>query len=133
MLPLYRDPHSTFRFAEDRRVGRFHFDGVEPGTHISNPKAKATPGQVRAEVWMSLVRGSRGLIYFVHQFQPRFVEAGLLDDKEMTAAVGAINKQIHELAPVLNSPTVPDGVTVASSVAAVPVEAMVKRRGGATY
>src|SRR5947208_1355341 len=32
-------------------------------THISNPEAKATPQQVRAEVWMSLVRGSRGLIY----------------------------------------------------------------------
>src|SRR5262249_50667014 len=41
-------------------------------THISNPKARATPAQVKAEVWMSLVRGSRGLIYFVHQFKPKF-------------------------------------------------------------
>jgi hypothetical protein len=102
-------------------------------THISNPKAKATPQQVKAEVWMSLVRGSRGLIYFVHQFQPTFIEAGLLADPEMTAAVKAINKQIHELAPVLNSPTVADGVTVSSSAAEVPVEAMVKRRDGSTY
>jgi hypothetical protein len=70
---------------------------------------------------VSLVRGSRGLIYFVHQFQPKLIEAGLLADKEMTAAVGAINKQIHELAPVLNTPTVPEGVTVTSSAAAVPV------------
>src|SRR5262245_21018950 len=93
-------------------------------THISNPDAKATPAQVKAEVWMALVRGSRGLIYFVHQFRPTFIEAGLLADPEMTAAVGAINKQIRDLAPVLNSPTVPDGVTVASSVAAVPVEAV---------
>src|SRR5262245_64459520 len=131
MLPLYRDPHSTFRFAEDRRVGRFHFDGVEPGTHISNPKAKATPGQVKAEVWMSLVRGSRGLIYFVHQFQPKFIEAGLLADEKMTAAVGAINRQIHELAPALDSPTIADGVAVKSSAAEVPVEAMVKRQGSA--
>ena len=82
---------------------------------------------------MSLVRGSRGLIYFAHQFKPKFIEAGLLDDEEMAAAVGAINKQVHELAPVLNSPTVADGVTVASSAAAVPVEAVVKRRDGATY
>jgi hypothetical protein len=102
-------------------------------THISNPKAKATPQQVKAEVWMSLVRGSRGLIYFAHQFQPTFVEAGLLADKEMAAAVGAINKQIHELAPVLNGPAVEGGVTVASSAAAVPVEAVAKRREGATY
>ena len=35
MLPLYRDPHYTFRFAEDRLVDRFHLDGVEPGTSVS--------------------------------------------------------------------------------------------------
>jgi hypothetical protein len=102
-------------------------------THISNQKTGPTPRQVKAEVWMSLVRGSRGLIYFAHQFQPKFVEAGLLEDKEMAAAVGAINKQIRELAPVINSPTVTDAVAVKSSAAAVPVEAVVKRRDGATY
>jgi hypothetical protein len=102
-------------------------------THISNPDARATPAQVRAEVWMALVRGSRGIIYFAHQFRPTFIEAGLLADREMAAAVGAINRQIHDLAPVLNSPDVPGGVTVASSAAAVPVEAVARRRGGATY
>ena len=74
-------------------------------THIGNAKAKATPEQVRSEVWMSLIRGSRGLIYFVHQFAPSFKEAALLDDPEMLAAVTAINRQIRELAPALNSPT----------------------------
>jgi hypothetical protein len=102
-------------------------------THVSNPKVKPTPGQVKAEVWMALVRGARGVIYFAHQFQPRFVEAGLLEDKEMAAAVGAINKQVRDLAPVLNGPAVADGVTVKSSAAAVPVEAVAKRRDGATY
>jgi hypothetical protein len=34
---------------------------------------------------------------------------------------------------VLNSPTLADGVTVASSAAAVPVEAVAKRRDGSTY
>ena len=57
-------------------------------THISNPDAKATPQQVKAEVWMSLIHGSRGLIYFVHQFKPKFIEAGLLADEEMATAVG---------------------------------------------
>ncbi len=47
--------------------------------------------------------------------------------------MGAINRQIHDLAPVLNSPDVPNGVTVASSATAVPVEAVARRRGGATY
>jgi len=75
-------------------------------THIENAKAKATPQQVRAEVWMSLIHGSRGIIWFVHQFAPRFREAALLDDPEMLAAVTAINRQIMELAPVLNSPNI---------------------------
>ena len=83
-------------------------------THISNPKAKATPHQVKAEVWMSLIHGSRGLIYFVHQFQPSFNEHALLDDPEMLAAVSAINHQIHDLAPVLNSPDVPGVASVRS-------------------
>ena len=45
----------------------------------------------------------------------------------MLAAVTAINRQIRELAPVLNSPTVANGVTVHSSAAAAPIAAMVKR------
>ena len=29
MLPLYHDPHFTFRFAEDRIIPRFHREGIE--------------------------------------------------------------------------------------------------------
>jgi hypothetical protein len=102
-------------------------------THISNPRAKATPQQVRAEVWMALIRGSRGLIYFAHQFKPVFREAALLDDPEMLAAVTAINRQVRELAPVLNGPTVTNGFTVQFSPASSPVAAMMKRRGDSTF
>lgn len=102
-------------------------------THISNPSAKATPHQVRAEVWMSLIHGSRGLIYFVHQFKPSFNEHALLDDPEMLRAVTAINRQIHDLAPVLNSPSVEGAATVHSSNSKVPIDVMVKRHGGTTY
>jgi len=102
-------------------------------THISNPDAKATPQQVKAEVWMSLVRGSRGIIYFCHQFKPTQIEAGLLADDQMLAAVTAINKQIQELAAVINSPTIDGGVTIESSTSEVPVEAMLKRHGGNSY
>lgn len=31
MLPLYRDPHFAFRFADDRLIPRFHLDGVKTG------------------------------------------------------------------------------------------------------
>jgi hypothetical protein len=94
---------------------------------------KATPSQVRNEVWMSLIHGSMGLIYFVHEWQPKFDEAALLHDPEMLRAVTAINRQIAELAPVLNGPTVGDAVTVSSSDPQVPVAAMLKRHEGASY
>ena len=98
-------------------------------THISNPKVKPTPDQVRSEVWMALIRGSRGLIYFVHQFKPTFREAALLDDPEMLTAVTAINRQIRELAPVLNRPSVREGVEVKSSKEDVSIAWMLKRSG----
>ncbi len=96
-------------------------------THIHDPKAKATPAQVKAEVWMALIHGSRGLIYFVHQFAPRFNEHALLDDPEMLAAVTAVNRQIHDLAPILNAPTIAEGATVRSSDTEVPIDIMVKK------
>jgi len=102
-------------------------------THISNPQKKATPHQVRAEVWMSLIHGSMGIIYFVHQFKPTFIEAGLLADQEMSAGVKAINQQIIALAPVLNSPTVADGATVTSASAEVPIDIMLKQHQGVIY
>lgn len=102
-------------------------------THIDNPNRKATPAQVRSEVWMSLIHGSRGLIYFVHEFKPTSREAALLDDPEMLKAITAINRQIRELAPVLNSPTLREEVTMESSQKDVPIAAMLKRHQNATY
>ncbi len=67
---------------------------------------KANPDQIRSEVWLGIISGSRGIIYFVHQFQPRFREAALLDDPETLAAVTRINSEIRDLAPVLNQPTI---------------------------
>ena len=102
-------------------------------TRINNPKNKATPKQVRCEVWMSIIHGSMGLIYFVHEWQPRFNESALLSDVEMLAAVTATNKQIVGLAAVLNSETVEDGVQVLSDNKEETIAAMMKRNGGVTY
>lgn len=96
-------------------------------TRIGNPDRKPTPQQVRCEAWMSIIHGSRGLIYFVHQFKPTFREAALLDDPEMLAAVTDLNRQITALAPLLHSTAAAPAVGVKSSNAAVPVDTMVKR------
>ena len=101
-------------------------------TRISGAKA-ATPEQIKAQVWMSLIHGSRGIIYFVHEFAPRFNERRLLDDPERLAAVTALNRQIKELAPVLNSPTLPKTVAVTVTPDSAPVDLMVKQHGGDTY
>jgi hypothetical protein len=102
-------------------------------TRIDNPDRKPTPEQVRSEVWMALVHGAKGIIYFAHQFKPTFIEAGLLADEAMARGVADINRQVRELAPVLNAPDVTDGASVASSQEGVPVDLLVKRHSGSTY
>lgn len=106
-------------------------------THISTPDKKATPQQVKCEAWMALIHGSQGLIYFVHEFAPKFKEAALLQDPEMLAGVTTLNKQIASLAPALNSPTVdhgtlkgPDGKDADSTPQ---VDFVVKKSQGSTY
>lgn len=103
-------------------------------THISNVNKKATPAQVRSEVWMSIIHGSRGIIYFAHEFKPKFVEAGLLADAEMARGVGAINAEVQSLAAVLNAPAEAAGaVTLASANKDTPVDVMVRRHRGSLY
>ena len=102
-------------------------------THIENPSARATPQQVRSEVWMGLISGSRGIIYFVHQFKPVFREAALLDDPEMLQAVAAINRQITDLAPVLNIPTLDGQPTVQASGPDAKIASMAKHYDHTLY
>ncbi len=103
-------------------------------TRISNAELKkATPHQVRSEVWMSIIHGSMGLVYFVHEWQPKFNEAALLDDPQMLSAVTAINRQVKELAPVLNSCTITGTACVASSNEDVPIALMMKKYKDAVY
>ena len=94
-----------------------------------------TAAQIAAEVWMSLIHGSLGIIYFVHQFSSNgslLREDGIFNFPSLADAVAEINAQVTALAPVLNSPTVPRGVDV-SSPGTTPVRTMVKQYNGATY
>jgi len=101
-------------------------------TRIGNVNRKPTPKEVRCEAWMSLVHGSKGLIYFLHQFKPTFREAALLDDPEMLEAIGSLNRQITALAPVLASTKEPSA-TVASENVSVPIAIRSKHLDNATY
>lgn len=102
-------------------------------TRISHPTTKPTPVQVRAEAWMSLIHGSRGLIWFVHEWKPSFNESALLADPDMLEAVTRINREILNLAPVLNTPAVTNAVSITSADAAVPVVSSAHRHGNGLY
>jgi hypothetical protein len=103
-------------------------------TRISErSERKPTPAEVKSEVWMALIHGAKGYGYFCHSFYPSFVEAGLLQDQEMTKAVKAINAQVTSLAEVLNSPDTTGIATVTSSNLSVPVNIMTKNYDNANY
>jgi len=102
-------------------------------THIRTEGKKPTPAQVRAEVWMALTHGAKGILYFSHQFKPKFVETGLLADADMAQHVRLIDAEIHRLAPVLNEPTAADAARVESSDPQVPIAALCKRHGQDLY
>ena len=95
--------------------------------------AKPTPAQLRMEVWSAVVHGALGIGYFVHQFKPAFSEAALLDDATTSAAVLEVDTQLGKLAPVLDTPSIANGVGVKTTDAAIPIDVMLKRFGGSTY
>jgi hypothetical protein len=98
-----------------------------------NDTARPSPAQIRSEVWMAIVHGAAGTQYFCHRFTPTFSETDCLDDAPTAAAMKTIDAQLTALAPVLNTPPIGNGVTVKSSAAAIPVDVLLKRQGGATY
>ncbi len=92
-----------------------------------NSERGPTPAQVEAEVWMSLIHGSRGIVYFAHEWNPVFREARLLEDERMRLGVAAINAQIHALAPVLNAPEWVNWGHVQSTDGEIPIAVSGKR------
>lgn len=78
------------------------------------PSARTITGpQIRAAVWSSLIHGARGIVYFNHSFGGTCVTQHVLRDcpGDARPAVTAVNRQIKELAPVLNAPFLDGAVT----------------------
>ena len=72
-------------------------------TRISHPRRRPTAAEVRAMAWMAIVKGARGLVYFVHEWQPRFSSNAVLRYPDMVTALIELNSEIHGLASVINS------------------------------
>jgi hypothetical protein len=99
------------------------FDGV----------TRPTPAQIRAETWMALIHGAAGIEYYCHGWQPEQTDIDCLDDATTAAALKKQNQQLLDLAPLLNSPTVTNGLTVKTDKSGARIDTMLKRKGGTTY
>lgn len=90
---------------------------VEAGHPFEDsPSAATITGpQIKAAVWSSLIHGARGIVYFNHSFGGECVTQHVLRDcpGDQRPAVTAVNRQIKELAPVLNAAYIDGAVTAA--------------------
>lgn len=80
---------------------------VEVGHPSDNPSAPTIkPEQIGAAVWSSIVHGARGIVYFNHSFAGPCVSQHVLRDcgSRLRDQVRAVNRQLRDLAPVLNAP-----------------------------
>jgi hypothetical protein len=72
MLPLYEDPHFTFRFADDRIIPRFHLEGVPTGRPVSVFRIDPGTGE-RLGLLATATAGEGG---WVDLAEPVIVKAG---------------------------------------------------------
>ncbi len=57
MIPLYNDPHFTFRFADDRIIPRFHLEGAQEGRRVAVFKIDPNTGERLGLLAMATVGG----------------------------------------------------------------------------
>lgn len=93
---------------------------------------RPTPAQIRAEAWLAICSGAAGIVWFAHEFSPRFVEAGLLQYPEIVAAVADTNAEVRAHAAILNQPPV-DGALDVTTEPAAEIALRVHRHDGALH
>ena len=113
-----------------------------------------TPFQMEAAIWNSVVHGARGIIYFIHDFNPNngTAERGVWSQPYYDRTTGdaiiakmkVVNARLQSLAPVLNSPEIgtisastgresPSAFITVNSTNGIPIDIMVRQYGGQTY
>jgi len=71
------------------------------------------PEDTRAEVWMAIIRGATGIIYFTHAWQPTFTE--FRPDAEMQKELKRLNAQITRLTPAILADPAKEHVSITLS------------------
>ena len=83
-------------------------------TTALDPARRPMPAEVRAEVWMALIHGATGILYFVHEFRPKIREDAIFRYPDILDEVTRTNHLIKSLAPVLNSPSLNGTIRISS-------------------
>ena len=99
-------------------------------TTALDPGLAVSPAQVRSEIWMAIIHGARGIVYFVHEFSPSFREDAIFRYPEVVNQVAKENELIKSLAGVLNSPSLSETIGVQSSA---PIDVLAKQVGNTLY
>ena len=99
-------------------------------TTALDPKHAVTPAQVRAEVWMAIIHGASGIVYYVHEFEPAFRGDAIFRHPDVSREVARTNALIKLLAIPLNTPDLVGKLTVRSTK---PIATMVKQHENAIY
>jgi hypothetical protein len=99
-------------------------------TRVESTVARVSPAQLRSEVWLALIRGANGLVYFVHEWTGGFREDGVFRYPEIVEAVRDINRSVMKFAPVLNSTTIEGQADVAAPIT---LATMLKQYQGTLY
>jgi hypothetical protein len=99
-------------------------------TSALDPARPVEPAEVRSEVWMALIHGARGIVYFVHEFAPAPREDGIFRHPDVVAEVTEINRTIMSLASVLNGADAGRRVTVSSSTS---IDTLTRIQGDSLY
>jgi len=98
------------------------------------PDRRAAPKEIRAEVWMSILHGSRGIIFFIHgkSQSSLFDHRALLrpENSEYLAAVATINAELNSLGAIIQLPPAVGIVSLEDIVGTSPVDYTVKASGG---
>ena len=95
---------------------------------------RAAPKVIRAEVWMSILHGSRGIIYFIHGksqsslFDPRALLRP--ENAEYLLAVTTINAELNSLGAIIQLPSASGLVSLEDVLGTSPVDYTVKASSG---
>ena len=86
MRPLYQDPWFTFRFADDRRIPRFHLEGVQTGQRVSVLRIDPATGERLGLLAMTTV-GEGGWVELAEPISVRAGEAFIAVPATLVAGV----------------------------------------------